>query len=278
MKEELATAQRFMDVAVEFIVKYGLQVIGAIIILVIGILVAKRVAVLVMALCEKRGMDITLTRFMGNVMKIIVMVFVVIITLGKFGISIAPFIAALGALAFGASFAIQGPLSNYGAGLTIIMTRPFVVGNTVKVKDVSGVVEEVGLALTTLTTEDEEKITIPNKHIVGEIITNSFENKIVETSVGISYDDDPQEAVRVIKDTLGGFPRIASEPAPLIGIEEFGDSSVNIGMRYWVPTKQYFQTLYDVNMAVYEALKGADISIPYPQRDIHMITAGPESS
>jgi small conductance mechanosensitive channel len=97
--------------------------------------------------------------------------------MGKFGISIAPFIAALGALAFGASFALQGPLSNYGAGLMIIIARPFVVGDTITVKNVSGIVEEVTLATTILTTEDGEKITIPNKHIVGEILNNSFANR-----------------------------------------------------------------------------------------------------
>ena len=266
----------FLDVVVEFIVKYGFQVFGAVIILVVGMLVAKRAGMMVVALCKKKDMDVTLTGFLGNVVKIIVLIFVVIIALGKFGISIAPFIAALEALAFGASFALQGPLSNYGAGLTIIVTRPFVVGDTIAVKSVNGIVEEVSLAVTTLTTEDEEKITIPNKHIVGEILTNSFENKIVETAVGISYDDDPQKAVQVIKDTLARFPQIGSEPGPLIGVQEFADSSVNIGMRYWVPTKQYFQTLYEVNLAVYEALKDAHISIPYPQRDVHMV-AGPES-
>jgi small conductance mechanosensitive channel len=209
---------------------------------------------------------------MGNVVKILVLVFVIIIAMGKFGISIAPFIAALGALAFGASFALQGPLSNYGAGLTIIITRPFVVGDTLTVKNVSGIVDEVTLAATILTTEDGEKITIPNKHIVGEILNNSFANRVVENTVGISYNDDPEKAITIINETLKQFPQISSEPPPQIGIQEFADSSINIGMRYWIPTKQYFGTLYEVNLAVYKGLAEAQISIPFPQQDVHIIS------
>ncbi len=154
--------------------------------------------------------------------------------------------------------------------MSIIITRPFVVGDTIKIQGVSGVVEEVGLAATRLSTEDGEQITIPNKHIVGEILINSFENKVVEMSIGISYDDDPQKAIEAIQTALHKIPEIVAEPAPQIGIEKFADSSVNIGMRYWVPTKQYFQTLYLANQAVYQALNQAGITIPFPQRDIHM--------
>jgi small conductance mechanosensitive channel len=221
---------------------------------------------------RQREMDVTLIKFFGSVVKVLILVFVVIMALGKFGISIAPFIAAIGAVAFGASFAIQGPLSNYGAGLVIILTRPFVVGNTINVKGVGGVVEEINLAYTVLTTEDEERITIPNNKIIGEILQNSFENKVVETRVGIAYDNDPQKAIDVIRETLKKFPQITPEPGPQIGIEEFADSAINIGMRYWVPTKQYFQTIYAVNISVYQALVSSQITIPFPQRDVHMIS------
>jgi small conductance mechanosensitive channel len=201
-----------------------------------------------------------------------VLAFVMIVVLGKFGITMTPFIAAIGAVAFGSSLALAGSLSNYGAGLTIIITRPFVVGNTINIQSVSGVVEEIGLAATRLSTEDGEQITIPNKHIVGEILINSFENKVVEMSIGISYADDPQKAIKIIQETLQKITEIVNEPAPQVGIEEFADSSVNIGMRYWVPTKQYFQILYQANLAVYKALTKAKITIPFPQRDIHMLS------
>jgi len=201
---------------------------------------------------------------------------VIIVALGKFGITIAPFIAALAALAFGASFAIQGPLSNYGAGLVIILTRPFVVGNTIKVGEVSGIVEEVNLGATILTDEDGVKITVPNKHIVGEVLYNSEEFKIVEELVGISYDGKPEEAIRIIKNTLDEFQEISKDPTPRVGIQEFGDSSINIGLRYWIPTRKYFETLYSVNLAVYKQLKQANIEIPFPQRDIHVVSRSQE--
>lgn len=262
-----------MDLIIEYAVTYGFQVVYAIIILIIGLIVARWLSNMVMRVCEARKLDITLSRFLGNIVRLALLAFVMIIVLGKFGIAMTPFIAAISAVAFGSSLALAGLLSNYGAGLTIIITRPFVVGNTIKVQSVSGVVEEVGLASTRLSTEDGEQITIPNKHIVGEILINSFENKVVETRIGISYNDDAQKAIDTIQNALQKIPEIVTEPAPQIGIEEFADSSVNIGMRYWVPTKHYFQTLYQANLAVYTAIEQAGITIPFPQRDIHMSTA-----
>ena len=273
MKEELAQVEKYMDLIVEFALKYGFQVVYAIIILIIGLIIARWLGNMVARVCESRNLDITLSRFLGNVVRLTVLAFVMIVVLGKFGITMTPFIAAIGAVAFGSSLALAGLMSNYGAGLSIIITRPFVVNDTIQIQGVSGVVEEVGLAATRLSTEDGEQITIPNKHIVGEILINSFENKVVEMVIGISYDDDPRKAIDAIQKALQKIPEIVTEPAPQIGIEEFADSSVNIGMRYWVPTKQYFQTLYQANQAVYNALEQAGITIPYPQRDIRMTAA-----
>lgn len=273
MPENLASVEKYMDLIIEYAVTYGFQVVYAIIILIIGLIVARWLSNMVMRVCEARKLDITLSRFLGNIVRLALLAFVMIIVLGKFGIAMTPFIAAISAVAFGSSLALAGLLSNYGAGLTIIITRPFVVGNTIKVQSVSGVVEEVGLASTRLSTEDGEQITIPNKHIVGEILINSFENKVVETRIGISYNDDAQKAIDTIQNALQKIPEIVTEPAPQIGIEEFADSSVNIGMRYWVPTKHYFQTLYRANLAVYTAIEQAGITIPFPQRDIHISTA-----
>ena len=274
MLEEIEAAERYMDMIIELAVKYGFQVLAAVITLIIGLVVARWLSRVIVRVCEKRKLDITLSRFLGNVVKLITIGFVMIMALGKLGIAITPFVAALGAVAFGSSLALSGLLSNYGAGLTIIITRPFVVGNTINVKGVSGVVEEIGLGATHLSNEDGEEITIPNKHIVGEILTNSYENKVVEMTIGISYDADSGEATRIIEQALKKIPAIVDTPAPQIGIQEFADSSVNIGMRYWVPTKQYFQTLYKANTAVYDALNEAGITIPFPQRDIHMVPEG----
>jgi small conductance mechanosensitive channel len=270
MDKELETIQQVYNVIVEFIINYSFQILGAIIILLIGAKLASWLGRLVTRLCEKKNIDVTLSHFLGSVTKILVLTFVVIIAIGKFGISIAPFIAALGALAFGTSFAIAGPVSNYGAGLVIILSRPFLIGDTITINGVSGVVDEIHLAVTILSTEDDEKITIPNKHVVGEILFNSFASKIVEGTVGISYQDDPEKAIEVIQEALKGLEGICNEPPPQVGIEAFGESSIDLGMRYWVPTKKYFQTLYRGNMAVHKALQEAGITIPFPQRDVHL--------
>ena len=233
---------------------------------------ASWVAKLIFSVMQKKNIDITLSKFLAGMVKIIIISFAVIIALGKFGITIAPFIAALGAAAFGASFALQGPLSNYGAGLVIIMTRPFTVGNTIDVAGVSGVVEEIKLATTLLTDEEGDLITIPNKSIIGEIIQNSQENKIVQGSIGISYDSDPDRAISAITSVLLSNKEVNTENDPIVGIENFGDSSINIGFRYWVPTTKYYNMSYLVNLSVFKALKENDIDIPFPQMEIKILS------
>jgi small conductance mechanosensitive channel len=270
MSKEIDTLQHVYNVVVSFIIEYSFQIIGAMIILVLGVWLAGKVARLILKLCQKHGLDLTISTFLANLIKVVVLAFVLIIVIGKFGISIAPFIAALGALAFGSSFALQGPLSNYGAGITLILTRPFVVGDTISVKGVHGVVEEIRLAATILTSEDREKIIVPNKHVIGEIIHNSFANQIVESSVGISYGDDPEKAITIIRQVLANTGEVASEPPPQVGIAEFGDSSINIGLRYWIPTRKYFHLRYRINSAIFKGLGAANITIPFPQRDVHI--------
>jgi len=266
MDQQLASLHTIANRATAFLVDYSFQVVGAIIILIGGFLLGNWVAAAVAKLCENRGVDITLRHFLSSLAKIVVVAFAVLIALSKFGITIAPFIAAIGAAAFGATYALQGPLSNYGAGLAIILGRTFIVGDTITVAGVFGVVEDVTLAHTTLLTEDGVKITVPNKHIVGEILQNSGKFRIVESSVGISYDADPVRAIAVIGQAIAGFSQIKSGPAPQIGIDDFRDSSVAIGYRYWAPTRRYIETMHGVNLAVFQELGRAGISIPFPQR------------
>ncbi|ACL03281.1 MscS Mechanosensitive ion channel [Desulfatibacillum aliphaticivorans] len=260
-----------LGVATDFVVNYSFQIFGAMVILIVGWLLAGWLAKTITRLCDGRNMDPMLSRFLGGVSKVLVLIFTVILALDKFGISLGPFVAALGALTLGASFAVQGILSNYGAGLTIIMTRPFTLGHTVTMAGVRGVVEDITLASTILITEDGEKIMIPNKHIVGEILTNSFAYSVVETKVGISYNSDPEAAIEAINNALKNFEDIPEEPASQIGIEAFADSSINIGVRYWAPTIKYYDLQYKVNLAIYKALKEVGVEIPYPQRDVRII-------
>jgi small conductance mechanosensitive channel len=272
MEEQIMTVQKIFDVVVDFLVKYSFQVIGAFVILIIGLIVARWISSFLLKIFDKKKVDITLSKFLVNTVKLIIIVFATIVAIGKFGITISPLIAALAAMAFGATFAIQGPVANYGAGLVIILSRPFVVGNTITVAGVNGVVEEVKLGATVLTDEDGVKITIPNKHIVGEILQNSEEWKIVEEVVGISYGSNPEDAIEIVKKSLDQFEEISKEPPAQVGIQTFGDSSINIGYRYWVPTIKYFQTLYKVNLAVYKRLLEGGVEIPFPQRDVRIVS------
>ena len=151
MEQGISTIQKLINTAVEFAVNYSFQVLGAIIILAVGTVVANWTRNVLLKVFEKKKLDITLARFLSSIVRIVILTLAVIIALGKFGITIAPFIAALGAMAFGVTYAVQGPLSNYGAGISIILGRPFVVGDTISVAGASGVVTEVTLACTVLT-------------------------------------------------------------------------------------------------------------------------------
>ena len=271
IQKGINVVQKFYETAVEYLVKYGFQVLGGLAILFIGWKLANWASNLFIKFCQKKKLDITLTKFLAGVLKGLILIFVILMSVEKFGVTISPLVASVSALIFGASFAIQAPLSNYAAGLCVMLTRPFVVGNTITIKGIQGVVEEVKLSSTILVSSDGDRISIPNKDIVGEVLFNSAAIKVVERSVGISYTDDPKKAIAVITDTLKTFSQVAQSPAPQIGIDSFKDSSVDIAMRYWVPTKEYYQTLHAVNLAVYEALKKANISIPFPQKEVRMI-------
>lgn len=271
VQEGIQMAESVYKTIVEYLVKYGLQVLGGLIILFIGFKLAGLAARFFESFLKKKQVDISLTHFLSGIVRGVVLVFAALMAAEKFGITISPLIASVSALIFGASFAIQAPLSNYAAGLSVILTRPFVVGNTITVQGVSGIVEEVKLPCTILVTGDGEKITIPNKDIVGQILQNSHESKVVERTIGISYSDDPAKAVGLILDILKNNPKVAKSPEPQVGIDSFGDSSINIAMRYWVPTREYSQTLYAVNLTVYRALRSARITIPFPQREVRLL-------
>lgn len=274
MEQEIQQAQAIYQLITEFFVTYSFQILGAFIIFVLGLLVARKIGDIVLKFCERKELDITLSRFAASAAKLTIIVMAAVIALGKVGISVTPFVAAIGALGLGAGLAMQGLLSNYGAGLNIILARPFVVGDTIRVKGVAGLVKEVHLAFTVLADEDDVVITIPNKHIIGEIIHNSNTDTLAEETVGISYDSDPEKAIAVIKRALEKTDKVNMDRPPQVGIEDFADSSINIGIRFWAPTNQYFDTRYRANAAIFEALKAAEIAIPFPQREVRILGDG----
>lgn len=261
MEEQIQTVSKFVDTVVQFAVAYGFQIVGALVFLFVGLKVAVWAGQRMTRLIEAKKIDPTLARFLGNISRLVVIAFVAVITLGNFGISIAPLIALAGASAFGATIAIQGPLSNYGAGLSIIMSRPFVVGNTISVRGVSGVVQEVTLAVTVLVGEDGERITIPNKEIVGRVIVNSDRHRVVESKIAIDGKADVGRAIAAIKSALDGFAELKDGPAPQVGLHDFTYGGVVIGMRFWVPSKRYFQNRYAINEAALRALKENGIGL-----------------
>lgn len=268
IEQELQSIQKFYNLVIEFFVTYSFQIVGAVIILLIGIFVAKRVGRLVESFLTSKEFDVTLTKFIAAAVKISIIIGVAIIALGKVGITITPFVAAIGAVSLGAGLAFQGLLSNYAAGVSIIATRPFVVGNTIKVHEYTGVVKEVNLGHTLLETEEKEIITVPNKHILGEVLTNSFEYTVVEMMVGIDYSCSPHEAIRVLNGVLDSCEELSKESKAQVGIKEFGDFSINIELRYWAPTQKYNETQYKINLGIYEALKEEGITIPFPTHNI----------
>jgi len=268
MEKELESMQKFYNIVIEFFVNYSFQIIGAILILFIGFYIAKKVSSLIEKFCLAKDMDITLTKFISMGVKVAIIAGVGIIAVGKLGITITPFVAAIGAMSLGAGLALQGLLSNFGAGISIIATRPFVVGNTIQIQGYTGVVKIIKLAYTVLETEDKELITIPNKHIVGEVLINSFDYTIVEMSVGIEYTADPKNAINVIYTVLEQFDEISKDSKAQVGIKEFADASINIELRYWAPTQQYNEVQYKVNLAIFETLKENNINIPFPTYNI----------
>ena len=272
LKDEIDQVSHFYNIIVEFFTNYSFQLIGAFIIFIIGFMFAGKISALVLRLCERHKLDVTLSRFLANTSKMIIVVMITVVALGKLGISVTPFIAAIGAVSLGAGLALQGLLANYAAGFNIIIIRPFVVGDTITVQGVTGLVKEVLLAYTILSDEDNVEITIPNKHIVGEVLHNSQHDSLLELSVGIDYAENPIEVVNMLEDVIGKLDIVSEARKPLIGIDGFGDSAITIAVRLWTPTANLYTAKYNTYKAIYLALEQANVKIPYPQRDVHLIT------
>jgi small conductance mechanosensitive channel len=272
VKEELAQFQAIYDLVVEFFVTYSFQIVGALIILLIGLWVAGKVSGWALRLMQRHNLDITLSRFIASCVRILVIALVAVIVLGKLGISVTPLVAMIGAVGLGAGLAVQGLLSNYSAGLTIVLTRPYVVGDTISVQGVTGQVQEVHLSHTLLTNEDGVQISIPNKHIIGEIIHNSHGYMLAEVAIDIAYGADPERACRVLQDGLQPFAdQLCQEPAPQIGIDAFAASGITMGVRLWIPTERYHELRYRINQALFSALKADGIEIPFPQHEVRLL-------
>lgn len=272
IEKELEQVEQFYNIVIEFITNYSFQMIGALIILIIGIIASKYIQKYSLKLLQKTNIDETISSFLANFIRFLVVFMMAILALGKLGISIAPFIAALGALSLTAGLALQGSVSNFAAGVVLIATKPFKLGDTIRIHDIYGEVKEIKLAYTILVNEDKEQITVPNKYMIGDVLVNSYTNRIVEGNVGISYDSDVEKAIFLIKALLKENEKTSSDNEAIVGIQAFADSSISISYRYWVPTNEFFKVQYTVNLEILKSLQKAEITIPFPQREVKLLT------
>lgn len=261
MEDQLQAVTTFVDSIVDFAVAYGLQVAGALLILVLGIQLSRWAGRRVTQMGESRQIDPTLSRFFGNTVRVVIVAFVLVIALGNLGVELAPIVAFVGAGALGATFALQGVLSNFAAGLALILTRPFVVGNTIRVQGYSGVVSEISFTATLLTGEDGEQILVPNKEIIGEVLVNSNELRVVETRIAVSDSTDLEHAFRVLRDAVNAVEGVSTETEVRVGLHDFTFGGYVIGIRFWVPSLRYFEVRYAANQAAHRALRDGGIAL-----------------
>ncbi len=265
-----STGKKILDWIIEAIVKYSFRVLGGILILFVGWIIAKFICRLAHDFFLKHKVDVTVTKFLVATIRLVVMAFAVLIALGKFGIEIAPFIAGLSVVGFGTSFALQGPLSNYAAGASLIFTKPFKVGDIIEVVGEIGEVEDMTLPRTLLRTLDDTVVVIPNKHIIGEIIHNYSGQKKIDVKVGVGYKTNVEKAIELIRKIINNDNRILHPNNVKVGILEFADSSINLYARIWCKQAEYWDVLFDINKHIFEEFKKNNIEIPFPQRDIHI--------
>jgi len=206
-----------------------------------------------------------------RIARLLVLALFLIIALQNLGIELLPLIAGLGVAGAGAALAMQGVLSNLAAGLTIIFTRPFRVGEYISIVGEEGQVETISLFHTELSHADHSRVVIPNRKIAGEILHNYGQIRQVSTSVGVAYDTDLNQALALVNGLLAGLPMVLREPAALVQVGALADSSVTISIRPWVSVDDYPTAAGTINKAVLEAFRGRGIAIPFPQREVRLL-------
>lgn len=262
-----------------FLVDYGLNVLGALVVLIAGWIISRWASKRVERFSSRsERIDETLSPIFVKGVKITIMTITVLIVLGQFGVETASILALLGTIGLAIGLALQGTLSNIASGIMLLVLRPFNVGDTVDIAGTQGVVDEIGLFVTEMHSFDNVAITMPNSKVWGGKIENYTQNSTrrVDLEFGIGYDDDMDKAMEIIKEVLNNDERILAEPEPLIAIGTLADSSVNIRVRPWTQTENVWPLRYDLIKRIKERFDEEDITIPYPQRDIHMFNEDTE--
>jgi len=256
----------------EYLAKYGLKVLGAVVIFMVGRWLAGVVSRIVEKALVKAKVDKTIATFTKNLTQIGILVFAVIAALNVAGVPMTQAAVVIGAAGLAVGLALQGSLSNFAAGFLMLIFRPFKVGDFVEAAGVKGVVQEMQIFNTILNTPDNVRVIIPNAQLTGGNILNYTANgtRRVDLVIGVSYEDDIRRAKQVIEGVLAGDERVLQEPAPTVAVSALGDSSVNFVVRPWVKSSDYWDAYFGITAKVKLALDENGISIPYPQRDVHI--------
>jgi len=258
------------DLTVDLLVRYGFQILGAVIILAAGAVVARWMGNLTQRALERRAMELPVRTLVVRLVKLLVLLFALMAALDKFGFQIAPLVAGIGVAGLGIGIALQGVLSNLVAGFSIILTKPFRVGEYVHLVGVDGQVGAIELFSTTLVHADRSRIVIPNRKIVGEILHNYGTIRQLDLAVGVAYGGDVDRALATIREVLASNPRVLKDPEPGVGISALADSAITIAIRPWVAVTDYGPAQSEIYQAVVRRFRDGRIEIPFPQREVHL--------
>jgi small conductance mechanosensitive channel len=266
----------FLDTIYKDLAQYGPKALGALVIFLVGRWLAGVAGRIVEKAMVKAHIDKTIAKFAKNLTHIGILVVVVIAALGTAGVATAQFAVVIGAAGLAVGLALQGSLANFASGFLMVIFRPFKVGDFIEAAGVKGTVKEIQIFNTLINTPDNIRVIIPNAQLTGGNIMNYTANgtRRVDLVIGISYEDDINKARSVIEGVLAGDERVLREPAPTVAVSGLGDSSVNFVVRPWVKATDYWDAYFGITAKVKLALDKNDISIPYPQRDVHIRNEG----
>ena len=267
-----ANALELFQPIINLMSTWGLQVVGAIVLLILGRWVAGVLHRSARRGLERSKLDASLIPFLASIVYYLTLAVVLIAVLNLFGIETTSLIAVLGAAGLAIGLAMQGTLSNIAAGVMLLIFRPVRPGDYVEVAGVAGTAHEIGLFATTLDTPDNVRITVPNSGVFGETIKNysTNDNRRNDLVMGIAYSDDIGRAIEVIQGVLNGDSRVLKDPAAVVAVGALGDSSVDLLVRPWCRKEDYWTLRFDLTRRCKEELEGAGLSIPFPQRDLHV--------
>ncbi len=255
------------------LVYYGMQVVAAVAILVVGWIASRWLGGRVQKMMNRsEKIDDTVAPLLAKITRVTVLLVTLLVVLGQFGVETASLIAMLSVAGLAIGLALQGTLSNIASGLMLLTLRPFNAGDAVDIAGTSGVIEEIGLFVTRMHTFDNRVVTLPNSSVWGNKIENftALDTRRVELEIGISYDDDMDRAMGIIREILSDDDRVLPEPEPLIAVSGLGDNAVSIRVRPWTETPNLWPLRYDLIKKIKERFDEEDISFPYPQRDVHL--------